>query len=370
MLQDKFKQIESDMNQICLERRNEVHAMLGCIIAHEHGFFLGKPGIGKSHMINTFMKGTSDASKFIKLMTAQTTVNELFGPLDINAFKQGKLTINTDGYIADSHLVMLDEVWKSNSQCLNALLTILEERRFDNGNVTVNAPLVSCFGASNELPEDASLKALYDRFLVRIEVNTLLQQESYRTLYNGLTHQMEKCLSVEDIREANRQSSLVTMSEEVCEAMIDLMMNVKLECGIEVSPRRQVKMVRFLKALAWLDGMAEVDQNYFKHLADCIWEAPTQRQSVSLLLSNYLSAAVKASNKEYDEVIALYHDAMSQTNHAGFMESFKEIMEKMKTLEDKIKRNDEDSPHIERALNTLKDTIKPLQRKYMKMRKL
>ncbi len=56
------------------------------------------------------------------------------------------------------------------SAILNTLLTVLNERLFDNGSVRVRVPLISLVGASNELPESEELDALYDRFLVRKQV--------------------------------------------------------------------------------------------------------------------------------------------------------------------------------------------------------
>lgn len=53
------------------------------------------------------------------------------------------------------------------SAILNALLTLLNERLFDNGNQRLPVPLLCLVGASNELPESEELDALYDRFLIR-----------------------------------------------------------------------------------------------------------------------------------------------------------------------------------------------------------
>jgi MoxR-like ATPase len=61
-------------------------------------------------------------------------------------------------------------VFKANSAVLNSLLTILNERLFDNGNARVPVPLLCLVGASNELPESEELDALYDRFLLRCAV--------------------------------------------------------------------------------------------------------------------------------------------------------------------------------------------------------
>ena len=79
-----------------------------------------------------------------------------------------------------------EQVFKANSAVLNSLLTILNERLFDNGAERVSVPLLCLVGASNELPESEELDALYDRFLLRYPVaqvseaglKQLLQQAS------------------------------------------------------------------------------------------------------------------------------------------------------------------------------------------------
>lgn len=60
-------------------------------------------------------------------------------------------------------MAFLDEIFKANSAILNSLLTILNERRFDNGKSRQVIPLLAVVAASNELPESEELDALYDR---------------------------------------------------------------------------------------------------------------------------------------------------------------------------------------------------------------
>ena len=56
---------------------------------------------------------------------------------------------------------------------LNTLLTLMNERLFDNGAGRAPAPLLCLVGASNELPESDELAALWDRFLLRVPVGPL-----------------------------------------------------------------------------------------------------------------------------------------------------------------------------------------------------
>ena len=75
-----------------------------------------------------------------------------------------------EGYLPTAEVAFIDEIFKANSAILNALLTLLNERLFDNGSERFEVPLLCLVGASNELPESEELDALYDRFLIRRQV--------------------------------------------------------------------------------------------------------------------------------------------------------------------------------------------------------
>jgi MoxR-like ATPase len=134
----------------------------------------------------------ADALHFARLQ-------ELFGPLSLRALEADQYVRQTAGYLPEASVAFIDEarvrqaaararltlrahpcacahatpacqVFKANSAVLNSLLTILNERLFDNGNTRVPVPLLCLVGASNELPDSEELDALYDRFLLRCAV--------------------------------------------------------------------------------------------------------------------------------------------------------------------------------------------------------
>jgi MoxR-like ATPase len=67
-------------------------------------------------------------------------------------------------------MAFLDEVFKANSAILNALLTLLNEREFDNGSGRIARRWCVWWAASNEGAGDESLLAFFDRFLLRVPV--------------------------------------------------------------------------------------------------------------------------------------------------------------------------------------------------------
>jgi MoxR-like ATPase len=95
---------------------------------------------------------------------------ELFGPLSIKALEEDRYERHTAGFLPDASVAFIDEVFKANSAILNALLTLLNEREFDNGSGRQRCPLISAIGATNEVPEDEVAEAFFDRFLVRVPV--------------------------------------------------------------------------------------------------------------------------------------------------------------------------------------------------------
>ena len=68
---------------------------------------------------------------------------------------------------AAAQVAFLDEIFKANSAVLNSLLTILNERVFDNGSKRLPVPLLAVVGASNELPDRYS-------WYIRYRVTVLL----------------------------------------------------------------------------------------------------------------------------------------------------------------------------------------------------
>src|SRR4029077_7265136 len=85
----------------------------------------------------------------------------------------------------EAEFVFLDELFNANSAILNNLLTVLNERVYRRGAETHRLPLLSLFSASNHLPEDEALMALFDRFLLRCHVENLKRDALPELLLSG-----------------------------------------------------------------------------------------------------------------------------------------------------------------------------------------
>src|SRR4029077_15932516 len=94
----------------------------------------------------------------------------------------------------EAEFVFLDELFNANSAILNNLLTVLNERVYRRGAETHRLPLLSLFSASNHLPDDDALRALFDRFLLRCQVRNLKPDAMPQLLRAGWALEMGTAL--------------------------------------------------------------------------------------------------------------------------------------------------------------------------------
>src|SRR3954447_19986971 len=143
--------------------KDEIIDLLGvCLIGGENLFILGPPGTAKSALVHN-LAARLEGDTFDYLLTRFTEPNELFGPFDIRKLREGELVTNTEGMLPEASLVFLDELLNANSAILNSLLGVLNERIFRRGREKRPLPVLMVVGASNRLPEDDALGALFDR---------------------------------------------------------------------------------------------------------------------------------------------------------------------------------------------------------------
>src|SRR3954451_5304143 len=190
-------------------QRDEVIDLIAlALVAGEHLFLYGPPGTAKSALIRHFARAVQ-GRYFEYMLTRFSEPNEIFGPIDIGKLREGTMMTVTKGMLPEAEFVFLDELFNANSAILNNLLTVLNERIYRRGIESHRLPLLSLFSASNHLPEDDALMALFDRFLLRCHVDNLPRDAMPRLLLAGW--ELERAgaettgVSAEDLRALSRR---------------------------------------------------------------------------------------------------------------------------------------------------------------------
>jgi MoxR-like ATPase len=202
------------------------------------------------------------ARYFERLLTRFSVPEELFGPLSIRALEQDRYERHTAGFLPEAHIAFIDEVFKANSAILNALLTLLNEREFDNGAGRQRCPLISVIGATNSVPEDEVAEAFFDRFLMRLQVQPVSAEGFVRLLQlDPATPWHDPPLglrvSAREITALQRAASSVALPEDVAQVLAALHAHLAQE-GVTVSDRRWVKIVWLLRIVAASEGRSAV----------------------------------------------------------------------------------------------------------------
>ncbi|MBN8231511.1 AAA family ATPase [Corallococcus macrosporus] len=266
-----------------IERETPLRLALLAALAGEHLLLVGPPGTAKSEMARRLRRAFRDAPLFERLLTRFTVPEELFGPLSIKELEADRYHRQTDGYLPSAAFAFLDEIFKANSAILNALLTLLNEREFDNGTERVQTPLICAIGASNELPEGEELAALYDRFLLRCHVAPV-SAEGFETLLelrgaHPPEPPLDLRLSRTSLETFRAEARMVVLPADV-KALLKALRVFLEEQQIPVSDRRWRKIVYLLQVSAWSNGRTEASIWDGWLLQHCTWEWPEQREAI------------------------------------------------------------------------------------------
>lgn len=268
-----FQSVARTLNTHFLDKQEIIRLMMVSAIAGEHMVIVGPPGTAKSALIGMFAR-LVDAQYFEYLLTRFTEPNELFGPVDIKEFREGRYTRRIERMLPQAEIVFLDEIFKSNSAILNSLLHVINERKFSNGPEVVQVPLISLYAASNEVPNDENLSAMFDRFLLRVLSDNLDSYHFHELMNKGVSHEIRKMTGkgLSDLKPMTSAAQLRGLQANFDRFMVfpddfmakykGLVFQIRSE-GITISDRRAVKMLKLFAASAVFDGRTRVTDGDF-----------------------------------------------------------------------------------------------------------
>lgn len=277
------------------EREEIVAVSLLGALSGQNTFLYGPPGTAKSLISRRIACGFQDPTYFECLMNRFSTPEEVFGPVSIKELKEDRYVRKSAGYLPTAEFAFLDEIWKSSPAILNALLTLINERTFRNGERVEKAPLKALIAASNETPDvNQGLDALYDRFIVRLMVPPINDSDHFNKLLDSPPAQAAISVPTElkveraewELWREEIQSS-VSLSKETLTIvhLVRRALEEKREAlKIYVSDRRWQRSAMLMKAAAYFSGRLETNHSDALLLQHCLWTTDENREAVTDLV--------------------------------------------------------------------------------------
>ena len=310
----RLQRLLETLNQGLIERETPLKLIVLSALAGENSLLIGPHGTAKSVLAERLHWAFKEGDYFERLLTRFSVPEELFGPLSIKSLENDQYRRLTENYLPSSSISFIDEIFKANSAILNALLTILNERQFDNGDKRYTIPLISVVAASNELPDEAGLSALYDRFLCRFQVDSVSSEQFHHLL--RLTDEDFQApdkadqLTLEEVHRIQQKITDITITDDV----MDLLQAFRLHAetiSLYISDRRWRKAVKLLKVAAYTNGSESVGVWECWLLQHCLWDEPEQREIIANWFETHLSLGSSGFNFErLDKLVSTWETVL------------------------------------------------------------
>lgn len=284
----KINRFRQALGRYFVGKQELIDLMTTCAVAQEPLLLIGPPGTAKSDLVLKFKDalGIPDVDYFEYMLTRFTEPSEIIGPIDINLLRQGNYVRRSAGKLPTARLVFLDEIFHSNSAILNTLLTIINERKFYQDGVPTPVALKILFAATNDIPDQAELAALKDRFCLKAACRSVQEEHFGELITMGLLMSAERELNrkpwaeglatLDDFLDANRfmtgqfaartaggvaTDADIYFRPELLKEMRRVIKTIVHENEIFVSDRKVIKLYKLIRTQAWImrGGVVERD---------------------------------------------------------------------------------------------------------------
>ena len=199
----------------------------------------------------------------------------------------------------------------------------MNEHIFYNDGQAVHIPLISLIGASNEPPEDETLDALHDRFILRIKlgyVKDVANKKRMHTNYiseraNRMQALTKTKLTIDEINCLQNNAKSVGVSKNIVNQFVRLVASLERQ-NIHPSDRRQNECFKIMQAAAVIRGAVEVGLDDFRHLIYVLWDKEEQIpiiESEVLKMINPYDDKFKEITKTFNEIKSSIENATNNT---------------------------------------------------------
>ncbi|MCR4425036.1 MAG: AAA family ATPase [Firmicutes bacterium] len=277
---------EALMNRF-LERDEAIEGSIVALGCRQHVLLVGPPGTAKSEMVAALTAAIKGAKYFEWCLGKDSKTDELFGPLSIKAYQEGRYERVLDGTLPEADIAFVDEVFNANTTVLNNMLKVMNEREYRNGTNIVRCPLITLFGASNLLPQgedETILAAFTDRFLFKYKLNYIAEDANFQSMMMLVGSPEMPEVTMDDLRLFQQAAQQIPFDQDTLDAVTIVKRTLQQE-GFRPSDRRWRQVEDALRVKAVLAGDSKIDAvRDFDILAHILPPTPEERKPVGKIL--------------------------------------------------------------------------------------
>ena len=355
----KLQNFRGSLNASSLEREHVIDGLLATLLSQQNAVLLGAPGTGKSDLVRTICNGISGANYFGYLLTPTTDPSEIFGPVAVSKLLNDEYTRDVQGYLPDAHIAFTDELFRGSSAILNSLLTLLNERTFNNGKEVINTPIQSIVAATNSWPDEESLQAFADRFLFRPTVEFLKKPASKRLLDswavgNEARPEVGVHLTLPELKLLQEEAKNIKVSEDFLDKFVELWEMLATR-AIVISDRRRVQILKFLKAWAVVQGDEEL---YPEHMHDSMINVVYQTQEDQETITEVLEHVVPTASRMFADAKRAAAGIMTEYNVCSTKQKSKQGISELNEFVGNLRKYHKDMQTVRNKVAEILDTCK------------
>lgn len=309
--------IEDVQNRHIFEREEVSRAITICLIIRAHLLLTGPPGIAKTTQIRLAACHVRESRFFHTQLSPFSTVEDLFGPVDLAAYKQGVRRRVSDGMLQEAEVAVIDEIYNGNEAVLKALLAPMNEGVYAEHGRFEPIPLRTLMGTTNGIPDaeerrERGLSGFHDRWLFRFVVGDLKSAANFERMlrapdvdFMSYRPDPRASVTVAELEALRAESEKVRLPVAVADELIRVRSAMEAR-GMYCSPRRWKQIRRALQASALLHRRRDVEEEDFGLLCHALWSEPEEIPEIQKLLEPYLAPGRDRAAVRFGRILEIY----------------------------------------------------------------
>jgi len=272
-MRDRIQHLTENLGQTIVGKRDAIKLVLVALISGGHTLLEDVPGVGKTLLAKSLARSIDG-----KFQRIQCTPDLL--PTDVTGTNIWNQRTGEFSFLPGpvfTNILLADEINRATPRTQSSLLEVMEEHQVTVDGVSRQVPRpFFVIATQNPVEYQGTFplpEAQMDRFTLSLSLGYPTEAEELQMLQRlqggAGFDELQPCISLEDVQELQRLSSLVTVERSLQQYILNLVRTTRHneEITLGISPRGTVALFRAAQAYAFLEDRDYTIPDDIKYLA-------------------------------------------------------------------------------------------------------